>query len=122
MFTTLRPIPAETEHERLPTWTRRGCASAAATAVAIVDQARDRTLGSICARPMSSVRKFLPGRRCSFDARQAEPLWASGETTIASDYYASSLREALSLCIDAASGGLPKLPATRNAGAETTAA
>src|SRR5262249_57780995 len=29
------PIPAETEHERLPTWTRRGCASAAATAASI---------------------------------------------------------------------------------------
>ena len=31
--------------------------------VAILDQARDRTLGSICARPMSLVRRFLPGRR-----------------------------------------------------------
>jgi predicted PurR-regulated permease PerM len=44
------------------------------------------------------------------------------QTTTAADYYASSLREALSLCIDAVSGGLPKLPATRNAGAATTAA
>jgi len=43
------------------------------------------------------------------------------QTTTAADYYASSLREALSLCIDAVSGGLSKLPATRNAGAATTA-
>lgn len=44
------------------------------------------------------------------------------QTITAADCYASSLREALSLCIDAVSGGLPKLPATRNAGAATTAA
>ena len=31
--------------------------------VAILDQALDRTSGTICARPMSPVRKFLPGRR-----------------------------------------------------------
>src|SRR6516164_6318509 len=31
----MRPIPAETEHDRFPTWTRRGCASAAATAASI---------------------------------------------------------------------------------------
>jgi hypothetical protein len=40
----------------------------------------------------------------------------------AADFYVSSLREALSLCIDAVSGHLPKLPATRNAEAATTAA
>jgi hypothetical protein len=44
------------------------------------------------------------------------------QTTAAADYYVSSLREALSLCIDAVSGHLPKLPATRNAEAATTAA
>ena len=31
----MRPIPAETEHERVPTWTRRGCASAAAAVTSI---------------------------------------------------------------------------------------
>ena len=44
------------------------------------------------------------------------------QTTAAADYYVSSLREALSLCIDAVSGHLPKVPATRNAEAATTAA
>jgi hypothetical protein len=70
------------------------------------------------------IRRQIPG------ATLVVGLWghADGEnreqlqTTTASDYYASSLREALNLCIDAVSGGLPKLPATRNAGAETTAA
>jgi hypothetical protein len=42
------------------------------------------------------------------------------QTTAAGDYYVSSLREALSLCIDAVSGGLAKPPATRDVG--TTAA
>jgi hypothetical protein len=68
------------------------------------------------------IRRQIPG------ATLVVGLWGHDEnreqpqTTTASDYYASSLREALSLCIDAVSGGLPKLPATRNAGAETTAA
>jgi predicted PurR-regulated permease PerM len=44
------------------------------------------------------------------------------QTTAAADYYVSSLREALSLCIDAVSGHLPKVPATRNVEAATTAA
>jgi hypothetical protein len=44
------------------------------------------------------------------------------QTTAAADYYVSSLREALSLCIDAVSGHLPKLPTTRNAEAATTTA
>jgi hypothetical protein len=70
------------------------------------------------------IRRQIPG------ATLVVGLWGHADdenreqlqTTTASDYYASSLREALSLCIDAVSGGLPKLPATRNAGAETTAA
>ncbi len=68
------------------------------------------------------IRRQIPG------ATLVVGLWGHDEnreqlqTTTASDYYASSLREALSLCIDAVSGGLPKVPATRNAGAETTAA
>ena len=31
----MRPMPAETEHERVPTWTRRGCASAPAAVASI---------------------------------------------------------------------------------------
>jgi predicted PurR-regulated permease PerM len=70
------------------------------------------------------IRRQIPG------ATLVVGLWGHADdenreqpqTTTASDYYASSLREALNLCIDAASGGLPKLPATRNVGAETTAA
>lgn len=70
------------------------------------------------------IRRQIPG------ATLVVGLWGHADdenreqlqTTTAADYYASSLREALSLCIDAASGGLPKLPATRNAGADTTAA
>jgi len=70
------------------------------------------------------IRRQIPG------ATLVVGLWGHADdenrerlqTTTTSDYYASSLREALSLCIDAVSGGLPKLPATRNAGAETTAA
>jgi hypothetical protein len=42
--------------------------------------------------------------------------------TAAADFYVSSLREALSLCIDAVSGGLAKPPPTRDAEAATTAA
>ena len=70
------------------------------------------------------IRRQIPG------ARLVVGLWGHADdenreqlqTTTAADYYVSSLREALSLCIDAASGALPKLPATRNAGAEITAA
>jgi predicted PurR-regulated permease PerM len=70
------------------------------------------------------IRRQIPG------ATLVVGLWGHADdenrgqlqTTTAADYYASSLREALSLCIDAVSGGLPKLPATRNAGAATTAA
>ena len=40
----------------------------------------------------------------------------------AADFYVSSLREALSLCIDAVSGGLAKPPPTRDAEPATTAA
>jgi predicted PurR-regulated permease PerM len=42
--------------------------------------------------------------------------------TAAADFYVSSLREALRLCIDAVSGGLAKPPPTRDAEAATTAA
>jgi predicted PurR-regulated permease PerM len=70
------------------------------------------------------IRRQIPG------ATLVVGLWGHADdenreqlqTTTAADYYASSLREALSLCIDVVSGGLPKLPATRNAGAATTAA
>ena len=42
--------------------------------------------------------------------------------TTAADFYVSSLREALSLCIDAVSGDLAKPPPTLDAEAATTAA
>jgi hypothetical protein len=32
----INPIPAETEQDRVPTWTRLGCASAATVAASIV--------------------------------------------------------------------------------------
>ena len=84
-------------------------------------------LGSSPAHLRHSIKRI---RRQIADATLVVGLWGHADdenreqlqTTTASDYYASSLREALSLCIDAASGGLPKLPAMRDARAETTAA
>ena len=56
-------------------------------------------------------------------------LWGRGDDenrehlqAAAADFYVSSLREALSLCIDAVSGGLAKPPPTRDAEAATAAA
>jgi predicted PurR-regulated permease PerM len=84
-------------------------------------------LGSSAAHLRHSIKRI---RRQIAGATLVAGLWghASDEnreqlqTTAAADYYVSSLREALSLCIDAVSGHLPKLPATRNAEAATTAA
>jgi hypothetical protein len=84
-------------------------------------------LGSSPAHLRHSIKRI---RRQIPSATLVVGLWGHAEDenrqqlqmTTAADYYASSLREALSLCIDAVSGGLPKLPATRNAGAATTAA
>ena len=84
-------------------------------------------LGSSPAHLRHSITRI---RRQIAGATLVVGLWghADGEnreqlqTTAAADYYVSSLREALSLCIDAVSGHLPKLPATRDAEAATTAA
>ena len=83
-------------------------------------------LGSSAAHLRHSIKRI---RRQIADATLVVGLWglADGEnrehlqTTTAADYYVSSLREALSLCIDAASGGLAKFPAMRDAKAGTTA-
>jgi predicted PurR-regulated permease PerM len=84
-------------------------------------------LGSSPAHLRHSIKRI---RRQIAGATLVVGLWGHTDdknrqqlkTTTAADYYASSLREALSLCIDAVTGGLPKLPATRNAGAASTAA
>jgi predicted PurR-regulated permease PerM len=68
-------------------------------------------------------------RRQIADASLVVGLWGHADdenrerlqTTTGADYYVSSLREALSLCIDATSGGLAKSPAIREAKAGTTA-
>ena len=83
-------------------------------------------LGSSAAHLRHSIKRI---RRQIADATLVVGLWglADGEnrehlqTTTAADYYVSSLREALSLCLDAASGGLAKFPAMRDAKAGTTA-
>jgi hypothetical protein len=69
------------------------------------------------------IRRQIPG------ATLIVGLWGHADDedrehlqTTAADFYASSLKEALSGCIDAASGGLEKPPATRDAEAATTAA
>ena len=70
-------------------------------------------LGSSAAHLRHSIKRI---RRQIADATLAVRLWgiADGEnreqlqTTTGADTYVSSLREALSLCIDAASGGLAK--------------
>ena len=83
-------------------------------------------LGSSAAHLRHSIKRI---RRQIADATLVVGLWglADGEnreqlqTTTAADYYVSSLREALSLCIDAASGGLAKFPTMRDAKAGATA-
>jgi hypothetical protein len=69
------------------------------------------------------IRRQIPG------ATLIVGLWGHADDenrehlqTTAADFYASSLKEALSGCIDAASEGLEKPPATRDAEAATTAA
>jgi hypothetical protein len=82
-------------------------------------------LGSSAAHLRHSITRI---RRQIAGATLVAGLWGHAgdenpeqlQTTAAADYYVSSLREALSLCIDAVSGHLPKLPATRDVG--TTAA
>jgi hypothetical protein len=84
-------------------------------------------LGSSPAHLRHSIQRL---RRQIAGATLVVGLWGHAEnanreqlkTTTAADYYVSSLWEALSLCIDAASGRLAKLPEQRDAGAETTAA
>jgi hypothetical protein len=84
-------------------------------------------LGSSAAHLRHSIKRI---RRQIAGATLVAGLWGHAgdenreqlQTTAAADYYVSSLREALSLCIDAVSGHLPKLPATRNAESATTAA
>ena len=83
-------------------------------------------LGSSPAHLRHSLKRI---RRQIADATLMVGLWGREDDenrehlqTGAADLYVSSLREALSLCIDAVSGHLPKLPATRNAEAATTAA
>src|SRR6266480_4601043 len=70
-------------------------------------------LGSSAAHLRHSIKRI---RRQIADATLVVGLWGLADdenrehlqTTTAADYYVSSLREALSLCIDAASGGLAK--------------
>ena len=84
-------------------------------------------LGSSAAHLQHSIKRL---RRQIAGATVVAGLWSHAgdenreqlQTTAAADYYVSSLREALSLCIDAASGRSAKLPAQRDTGAETTAA
>ncbi len=83
-------------------------------------------LDSSSAHLRHSIKRI---RRQIADATLVVGLWghADGEnrkqlqTTTAADYYVSSLREALSLCIDAASGGFAEVPAMRDPKAGTTA-
>jgi predicted PurR-regulated permease PerM len=82
-------------------------------------------LGSSAAHLRHSITRI---RRQIAGATLVAGLWGHAgdenreqlQTTAAADYYVSSLREALSLCIDAVSGDLAKPPATRDVG--TTAA
>jgi hypothetical protein len=84
-------------------------------------------LGSSAAHLRHSITRI---RRQIAGATLVAGLWGHGgdenrqqlQKIAAADFYVSSLREALSLCIDAVSGHLPNLPATRNAEAATTAA
>jgi hypothetical protein len=76
-------------------------------------------LGSSPAQLRHSITRI---RRQIADATLIVGLWGHADdenrkqlqTTTAADYYVSSLREALSLCIDAASGRLAKVPAMRD--------
>ena len=83
-------------------------------------------LGSSSAHLRHSITRI---RRQIADATVVVGLWGHADdenrkqlqTTTAADYYVSSLREALSLCIDAASGGLAKVPAMRDTKAASAA-
>jgi len=76
-------------------------------------------LGSSPAQLRHSITRI---RRQIADATLIVGLWGHADdenrkqlqTTTAADYYVSSLREALSLCIDAASRRLAKVPAMRD--------
>jgi predicted PurR-regulated permease PerM len=82
-------------------------------------------LGSSAAHLQHSIKRL---RRQIAGATLVAGLWGHAgdenrerlQTTAAADFYVSSLREALSLCIDAVSGDLAKPPATGDVG--TTAA
>ena len=83
-------------------------------------------LGSSPAHLRHSIQRI---RRQIAGAKVVAGLWGHADdenreqlrTTAAADYYVSSLREALSLCIQAVSGGWAKPPTTCDAGAGTTA-
>jgi predicted PurR-regulated permease PerM len=82
-------------------------------------------LGSSSAHLRHSIKRI---RRQIAGATLVVGLWGHADVEnrerlqkiAAADFYVSSLREALSLCVDAASGGLARPPATRDVG--TTAA
>jgi hypothetical protein len=83
-------------------------------------------LGSSPAHLRHSLKRI---RRQIASATLIVGLWGHADDenrehlqTAAADFYVSSLREALSLCIGAVSGGLAKPPATRDEEAATTAA
>jgi len=81
-------------------------------------------LGSSPAHLRHSIRRI---RRQIPDAMLVAGLWGQeGDETLrpsgGADFYVSSLREALSLCIEAVSGGWVKPEATRDAKAGSTAA
>ena len=84
---TINPIPAETEHERLPTWTRRGCASAATAAASIAMAAiQAKNLGDIFlplvaqepAKRMSEITepsKLIRSKQRSCEDNQDRSAW-----------------------------------------------
>ena len=83
-------------------------------------------LGNSPAHLRHSIKRI---RRQIADATLIVGLWGHADdesrkqlqTTTAADYYVSSLREALSLCIDAAARGFAKVPATCDPKAGITA-
>ena len=81
----------------------------------------DLDLGSSPAHLRHSIKRI---RRQIAGATLVVGLWGHEDVEnreqlqkiAAADFYVSSLREALSLCIDAVSGGLAKPPATHDVG------
>src|SRR5690348_15204118 len=58
---TMKPMPAETEHDSVPTWTRRGCASATAAAASIAMPATDdkKDLGDTFLPQLTTISRLL---------------------------------------------------------------